>query len=380
MTAQAVPGGGGIPFGAYVLQPISDPTFAASILMDAAKEAIIMIGQIVTSDGGSHTIDTTGSSSLAWRAGAVTFANAGTTVKVGLATVDTTTGPPGRAVNVADVITFDVSKSLTGGGGGITANAAQNHVPDTGTKTIANGDFVAFCVQMTAVAGADLVNATTGNQSGERRPSVTSFTGGAYASVTSPPDAFITFSDGATGYFLGGQVFSTVASTNFNNGSSPKEIGQLYQFPFPVTVSGIMVMGGSTATGNFDLVLYTDPLGTPVAQATASVTGATLMSASSGRILAGFATPYTVPANTPFAVIMKPTTANNVNITSKVLGNAAQRISDPFGIVGYGVSRSSGAFANVNSSLTNYYIGPLVTSFADDAFNGLPASRMRLGM
>ena len=32
--------------------------------LDAANEAVIMIGHIETSDGGSHTIDTTGSSSI----------------------------------------------------------------------------------------------------------------------------------------------------------------------------------------------------------------------------------------------------------------------------------------------------------------------------
>src|SRR5262245_6556067 len=72
----------------------------SGIVLDAALEAAVFIGNIYTDDGGSHTIDTTGSSSLGWMAASVTFANAGTSVSVGLAAVDTGTGPPARAVNV----------------------------------------------------------------------------------------------------------------------------------------------------------------------------------------------------------------------------------------------------------------------------------------
>src|SRR5262245_47756718 len=148
-----------------------------SVVLDAALEACIYVGQIFTEDGGSHTIDTSGSSSLGWKAGPTTFANVGSSVSIGLATVDTGTGPPARAVNVADLITFDVAAVLTGGGGGISSGNWNSNVPTTGTKTIANGDLIAFAVQLTTVGGVDAIRVERGDGLvAGVRPSVTSFT------------------------------------------------------------------------------------------------------------------------------------------------------------------------------------------------------------
>ena len=102
----------------YNMTAAGAPAVAATTL-DAANEALIAIGQIWTSDGASHTINTTGSSSIGWRTSSVTFANGSTVVKIGLAAVDTANGPPARAANAANVITFDVNAAPVGGGGGI---------------------------------------------------------------------------------------------------------------------------------------------------------------------------------------------------------------------------------------------------------------------
>lgn len=121
MSLVSLPGGFSVSVGIGMYNVRNNtPIQLNNVTMDAANEAIIAIGHMATSDKGSHTINTTGSSSIGWRSGAVTFANAGTTVKVGIAPVDTTNGPPGRASHVTDVIAFDVSADFTGGGGGIT--------------------------------------------------------------------------------------------------------------------------------------------------------------------------------------------------------------------------------------------------------------------
>ena len=171
------------------------------ITLDAVNEAIIMFGRVETSDGASHTIDTSGSSSIQWMTGpTVVFADVGTTLKVGIANVDTSTGPPCRPVNSANVITFDVSASLTGGGGGVVAASWRTHVPTAGTKTIANGDLVAVCIQMTARGGTDAVDVNVAASSTAlNRPGVTSYTGGAYAVAAAVPLMVIVFSDGALG-------------------------------------------------------------------------------------------------------------------------------------------------------------------------------------
>lgn len=338
------------------------PSNVSTVTLDAANEACIMIGHIITSDGASHTIDTTGSSSLGWRTGAVTFANAGTTVKVGLAALDTATGPPGRAVNVADVITFDVSKSMTGGGGGVTANAWQSHVPDAGSKTIANGDLVAFCIQMTARGGADsILNNLCQAEVTLLRPTITGFFGGAYGAQLAIPNAVITFSDGALGYFHGSEVFSATSTRTYNSGSATKEYGQLYKLPWPVKVCGLF--GWVDPDNDFDFVLYSDPLGgSPVAEKTVSVDASTVAVATGRRFMVTFAAPYQARAQQPLGVVLKPG-ASNISTYYRTLASATHRIADPWGTSGYGISRASGAFADANSSLDHYYVGLLVSAF-----------------
>jgi hypothetical protein len=347
---------------------------ASSALMDAANEAIIFIGRINTSDGGSHTLDTSGSSAIAWRTAAVTFANAGTTFKVGVAPVDTGTGAPGRASNASDVISFDVSKSMTGGGGGVTANAWQSHVPDTGSKSIANGDLVAVCFQMTARGGADVINIGYINATQFNRPSVTGFLGGSYAAQNGLLNVFITFADGATGWIDGGEVFSTNNTRTWNSGSATKEYGQLYKLPFPVKIYGLY--GFSNTSADLDLVLYSDPLGTPVAEKTIAVDANTVASNAAGRrFRETFASPYTTTADQLVVAGFKPG-ASNIDAYYKTLGSAGIRVTDPWGVEGYGVSRATGAFANANSSLDHYYIG-LICGAYDDGAGGAAGGLIR---
>ncbi len=369
MTLVAVDGTPLVPMGAAGRGGVPLLTTASNTVLDAANEACIMIGHIITEDGGSHTIDTSGSSSLGWMSGALTFANAGTTVKCGLAVVDTTTGPPGRAANAANVITFDVSKSLTGGGGGITASAWQEHVPDTGTKTIANGDLIAFAVQMTAAGGADAVRPQTIVNIGAAPtiyPYVTDYVGGAYTNNGLLPNVVITFSDGKLGWFAGGVAFLTpTTTTTWNNTSGTKEYGNFFQPPFPAGVYGIYL--AASIVGNMDIILYSDPLGTPVAEKTVSIDLNTVGAASNRNGLVWFPAPFNATINQPLAAIAKPTSATNNTMAYKTYNIAGHQKTEPFGTNGYAVSRNTGAFAAVNSGKDRYTIGLLVGAWDNGA-------------
>lgn len=337
------------------------------VTLDAANEAGIAIGQIIWADGGTHTVDTSGSSSIAWRTGTVTFANAGTTVKVGLGTVDAATGPPGRATNAADVITMAVSKSMTGGGGGITTNSWLTHVPDAGSLSIASGDLLAMSIQMTARGGADSVLIAYGAHSNVwNRPFVTSFTGGAYAAVTGMPNTIITASDGTIGWFFGTSPFTSVGTKTANSGGAgaTKEYGQLFKLPFPCKVYGIY--GNIDPDGDCDFVLYSDPLGTPVPERTTSMDANVVNVASQRMSAILFATPYTLEAETPIVAAYKPG-ATNITIHFRTLASATHRVVDAWGTDGYGVNRDTSAFANDNSSLNHFFMGLLVGGFSYNA-------------
>lgn len=374
MTIQSLPGGLNARIGPD--WHASTPTTISSETLDAANEAVIFIGHVLTSDKGSHTIDTSGASRLGFRTGSLTFANAGTTIKVGLAAVSTA-GPPGRADHASDVINFDVNAAPVGGSGGITSNAFQSITPTAGTKTIAHGDLVAFAVQMTARGGADSITVQT-HASDLRggRPNVTRYTGGSYAAAFSVPNCVITFSDGALGWFGNSLVFSTMSIRTFNNALSPNEYGQLYQFPFPVEIAGIFAW--LDPDNDFDVVIYSDPLGTPVAEETVSVDSASVANANGHLHNFFFASPYTLPANTPIGAVIKPSSASNIAAYYKTMGSATHRVVDPWGLSGYGISRSggTGAFANANSSLDHYLIGLLVGGF-DAGGGGGGISRAR---
>lgn len=362
MTLVALGGMPLLPVG--ITQPSGTNTLlsSVSVTQDAANEACHMYGQVFTEDGASHTIDTTGSSSLGWRAGTVTFANAGSTFKVGLATLDNATGPPGRATNATDVITFSVSKSLTGGGGGITTAAWNEHVPDAGTMTIANGDFVAFCTQMTARAGADTVDTNvSGGISAPPLPSVTSFTGGAYAASGGLPNAVITFSDGTLGFFYGAPVWSTSATAQtWNSGSATKEYGNYFLFPAPVKIYGVYAACNDAA--NLDFVLYSDPLGTPVAEKTLSVDANPIAASNSRWSPYLFASPFSAAASQPLAGIAKPG-ASNVSMPYKTFNASAHQKSETLGANCYAINRASGAFAAQNANKDRFALGLLVGAF-----------------
>ena len=333
-----------------------------SAIIDDVGEAHILVGNIVTSDGASHTIDTTGSSAIIWRTGTTGYGTAGSEFKVGIAAVDTAAGPPARAVNVADIITFDVSKTCSGAGS-ITSVATQVSVPDTGSKTIANGDLVAVCFQFIAKGGSDIIRVVTDTFIPMHRPVYTFGSGvGTYSHSGSAPNVIITFSDGAVGYMYGTDFNLITTTRTWNSGSASAEYGQLFQMPFGMKISGLY--GWADPDSDFDMVLYSDPLGTPIAERAVSIDANTCTSATGRRITAPFPTPYIVKPNQQIVAAYKPG-GSNISAYGKLFQNAAHRVSDAYGTTGYGVVRTTGAFSNENNGLTNYYIGLMAGGFEE---------------
>lgn len=357
---------GGVPLiiiGGTTRQGNQDLPAITGTTLDATLEAVIYYGQIFTEDGASHTIDTSGSSSLGWRAGTSTFANVGSSLKIGLSTIDAANGPPARAVNVANLITYDVSKTLTGGTGPLASGTWNEHVPDTGTKTIANGDLVAFCVQIVTVGGADTVSVSANsNTSSSQRPGVTQFTGGSYAAANATPNCVITFSDGTLGFFVGTSSCVTPSSNQtWNSGSATKEYGNYFKMPFPGAVYGLIA--NCTFGGDTDLVLYSDPLGTPVAEKTLAIDLNTISTAANSRwMTAWFPAPYTFTANQELAGIMKPG-GTNVTGVFMTMNSANHQKGMSLGANCYAINRASGAFAAQNTNKDRFAMALIVGAF-----------------
>ena len=327
---------------------------------DANTEAAHMIGQIATSDGLPHTIDTSGSSSIGWRAQGATWANAATRAVVGIAAVDLATGPPGRAVNTAGVVNFTVSRTLANAGELAGAGYGwQEHAPDTGSMTISPGDLVAIAVQMTVRGGTDALNVGMISQVSPYLgiPSVTQFTG-SFGGTGGIPIAAITFRDGARGYVIGGLVQNgNITTVLYNSGSSPREYGQTFRLPYPARIAGAVSL--YTPSGDVDIILYTDPFGTPVAQRTLRVAAAAAYVAAGSTFYHLFASPFDVMANQEFSIIVRPASASSITLYGIPLAN---NIHNEFFGAGPGVSisRTTGAFTG--SGLTRQGLGVLISA------------------
>lgn len=333
------------------------------ITINAVNMAHIQIGRARTSDGASHTINTTGSSKFGFRSGSTnTFASGSTTVKVGLAAVDTSNGPAARPVNSSNVITFDCSADVVGGSITWNNNVWMDLTPTTGSKTVADGDLVAYCLQMTARGGSDAVNWDYPNLNNNvtNLPTVSLYNG-SYSNRTAMPSGIWRFADGAYGWIEGSDTHLNINTRAFSNASSPNQYGQLFNMPFAMRVCGVY---GQFAVQDLDVVLYSDPLGSPVAERTVSHDANTVSGTSGNFSFLPFSSPYDVSANTSVAVVMKPTTGSNINSWYKTLNHADHRYPEAYGVTGYGVSRTtSGAFSNANSSLDHYYVGLMLNGF-----------------
>jgi len=296
----------------------ADATGATPVTLNAAGETVCVIGYIMLQNpiGGSKTISAAGGGSIVWRTGTSTFANAGTTFKVGIQDVSTATSP------AQGDGTFDVEASFTGGGGGVTSGAVQTSVMTSGTKTIAHGDLIAITFSMTARGGTDAV-AVNSNNTGiypatPNLPTITNNTSGAFLKTSAAaPNCYIVFDDGSIGYF-GGFPFFAVAPTgvNINSGTATAdEYGNIFNLSTTYVAYGIYFNGLlASASTDYELILYSDPLGTPVAERTITVDATTVGGTAATQVEVLFSVPFAIKANTNYAITCRPTTANNVTV------------------------------------------------------------------
>lgn len=326
-----------------------------NITLNAAGETCHSFGYLMLENplGGSKTISAAGGGSIVWLTSTVTFANAGTTFKVGIQDLSTVNNP-GQGDG-----TFDVQASFTGGGGGVTGTAVQTSVMTSGTKTLNHGDLISITHSMTARGGTDSVLVTHNHMDAYLAatlvPAVTDNTTGAYArSATAIPNAYIVFDDGTIGW-IAGTSFSAVTPTTltFNSGTgTADEYGNLLNFPVTFYAMGIAItLSDSSYSGDFELLLYTDPLGTPAVQRTITVDASSISVINSrlrGFFL--FSSPYLMTANTPIGITIRPTTANNLStyyrdVNSSTGGKAGVPNSSC-----YAIRRldNSGAFSDYN--------------------------------
>jgi hypothetical protein len=349
------------------------PTFGqnsatSSGTMNAAGESQAAVGyvRLSTGPGTTKTLSSAGGGFIHWASAAVTFANAGTNVRVGIN--DVTSG--------LEDGTHDVYGDLTGGGGGIAANSVNRTAMTSGTKSITHGDLIAVVVEMTTRGGADSVDVTRGSSSsGFLVPYGTQDTGSGPTRVSGAAlRAMIEFDDGTVGW-LDGLTSGRFSSTSFASNSTPDEYALVFQLPCRASASGLWgALAGVASTEDFEMILYSDPLGTPVAERTISQDADVTEYAGGAQVFSRpFSSVYTLEANTTYAIALRPTTTSAISLAIMQLGTNGANIRKST-LLGtnwsqYTRTDQTGAFASQDTTILPL-LGVWLSSLSDDVSAG----------
>ena len=353
----------GFVYGPFVGTVDQTLTGMTSNTIDAVGESIAMIGNVhfLAGPGTSKTISTTGK--IRFLTGNVTFANAGTSFKIGIQDVLSTGLEDG---------TYDVSATLTGGGGGLTSGSFISTTMTTGTKTLTHGDLIAVVFEMTARGGTDSVQIqlATGTNGASAIPWTTKDTGAGPVKSSNRPAVVIETDDGTLAW-LGFETypFSWATTGNFNSGSTPDEYASMFQVPFACETSGATV--NLFTLGACEIILYSDPLGTPVAQRTVTVAQTQSSNVGNSWLHVSWPSTYTLTANTNYAIAVRPTTATNISASQATIGSADVRTLMMCGATWQRGTRTnqSGAFGSL-STTTMLYAMPRISGIDTGSAGG----------
>lgn len=350
-----------------------DSSFSTgTVPLDGAGENCFLVGRCYIVGRASKTISAGGGGSIGFLLGTTTFADAGTTLEIGIQDVSLTSGTPARGDG-----TMDVHASLTGSGGGITQSVWNTITMTSGTKTIGNGDYIAIAFQMPSRAGADVVRFAMAQTMGSfilNEPQVTFEAAATFTAQAMLPNAVITFDDGTLGAIYGSLIHSVLSSSvSYDSSSSPDELCNIVKFPRPTPIEGFWAnMQYVDAGGTFEVILYSSPLGTP-----AAVAGGTLTIDTDTRVAAvnnrfGYfylPTPILLTADTDYAVAFRPTGAENISLPYTTVQAASHWDLMPGGQQCYYATRSdqSGAFSGTS---TRRLIAGLIVCGGDDGAGG----------
>lgn len=367
-----------VPKGLYWPMHICDlPINVANAVLDASGEKCAMIGKVQWADGGSHTIDTTGSSKFLWRGGTTAvFDNASSIVDVGIQGVNTS-GPPAQpdgSFTVKSRVTTaaDASPTLT------TTNSWHAATPTTGTATLAHGDLIAFVVDFNTVAGSDALHVQVGSYpttSIKLFPTTNAYASAAWGATGtgSLPNCVFVASDGTLGTLYGSQLFGVpVVLSTWVDATNPDELGNIFQVPFDCKVGGLWTMMRTTGdSSDFNINLTASAESSRSSLASVSVDAAQCATTGAERVIEmPLASEISLTANTDYCVSVKATSTSNLRWCYQTLGSADYRAFFPGGTTMRGVTANGGADFGSSSTTTIYPVGVIITQVQDGTGGG----------
>lgn len=180
-------------------------------------------------------------------------------------------------------------------------------------------------------------------------------------------------------------IFAATALTSsvYNSGdATADERGLAFSFPFPVRIYGFAFLGFSVAGANFEGILY-DSADTAV-RTTTHDGDHVVSTVQDGLIHIPFSSAYDLAANTIARVTVRPTTANNVDVTYSSFASLEHMDTLEGGSALYMTTRlnQGGSWSNYNASSPGFRRPriALELSALSDGLGGHVASRQLLGM
>lgn len=337
MAAVAIPGQGypiytmGPPFGnagmsgnGRILPGVAG---GAASTMDLAAEKFAMLGRIcLAGRSGTKTLSAAGGGSIVWLPVGVTFANATTSLDVGLQGITANSNDPDGV--------YTVKATLTSSSGTPVSATLCASAMGTGSKTVTHNEAVALVWDMTARGGADSVvvafataSATAiGNSFCQNDLAV-----GSWSPVAGNPNALIIFDDGTLGWFYNHPLRQTTTQLNtstYNSGTASfDEYGFSAPIISPTTIEAVtMPVQTAGGTSDWELCIYSDISGTPTLVQTATAVDADFLgnpASPEGLIHVSLDTPVNLATGT-YGFSARPTTANNISFFSSTYGSNAQ--------------------------------------------------------
>lgn len=297
---------------------------STEITMDAAGEGAIFVGRCLLEGGSGSKVISSAGGKIHWLVGAsANFAQAGTTLRLGIQDVSAS-GPPARGDG-----NWDVYDDMVGGTDTLTSTTEKTTTMSNGSKTINHGDLIAVVWDMSSRQNPDSVRVRYATPSAFLlRPTVTSVAAGpAYTIANGVPSVVIEFDDGTIGVIDGGWNTSTAAmlvTTTYNSGSTPDEYALIFTPKHPMAVDAVRAMMQLAASGDFEFVLYSDAEGTPAVIETITVSVAQTGGTGVTReLMETFTQARVLAAGTKYAIAVRPTSANNVVVYRYAVSAAA---------------------------------------------------------
>lgn len=381
MTLVAIPGVG-------VYLPRVDVRASTYELLDETTEELQMLYSITTEGSGPKTFGTSGSA-LQWYTRHAATLPAGWTLRVGIksaAQISTTAGAPARATPGGAA--FSVYKDLVGGTDTVTTYNCQTTVMNAGTPlTVNDGDLLAMCWLLTGAGAAPAVTIHgSGGANVYHFPGTTLITAGpVYTQSSLGANAMLVFDDGSLGWgepsFLSLNVFGEVVEGQ----SVGDNFGNVFRVPFPCAVDlleAYVITPSTSGPGDFALILYSDPLGTPVALATATHDASLMMTTDAyRRVVRRLPVPQTLLPGTDYAIALKLLATGALTLLAYDVHTPTHFKPNGLDETCYAAKSTGGAFvksSNANAVLgaRRYYIWARLSHVDDGA--GAGGGGMRL--